>query len=30
MIPSGAGHNEMILASGDANDTISEEGKVLV
>ena len=30
MIPSGAGHNEMILASGDENDTISEEGKVLV
>ena len=30
MIPSGAGHNEMILGPEDSEDAISEEGKILV
>ena len=30
MIPSGKAHNQMLLGPQDEDDTISEEGKVLV
>ena len=30
MIPSGKAHNQMLLGDKDEEDTISEEGKILV